>query len=128
MDIHKELVDMTRQNILKADADLLNEGIVQLRAGNGWKGWAEEGPFDAIHVGAAPATVPMDLVHQLLAPHGVLIVPVGARNSVQNLLKIQRVGDTDDDSSELSHDDYTVQELLSVRYVPLVEGPGDLRP
>lgn len=125
MDIHKELVDMTRKNIRKADADLLDDGIVQLRVGNGWQGWAEAAPFDAIHVGAAAASVPMDLVGQLLAPHGVLIVPVGAQSSVQKLLKIQRHGE----SPKFSPQDYSVQELLQVRYVPLVQGPSDnLRP
>ena len=124
MDIHHELVDMTESNIRKADADLLDEGIIKLRAGNGWQGWKEEAPFDAIHVGAAAASVPLDLVQQLLAPHGVLIVPVGAQYSAQKLLKIQRVVE----SPKLSPDDLRVTELLSVRYVPLVEGPDRLRP
>ena len=124
MDIHNELVSLTRKNMEKADKDLLDDGIVQLRVGNGWKGWPEEAPFDAIHVGAAAASVPMDLVQQLLAPHGVLIVPVGAQNSVQKLLKIQRQVE----SPEFSPDDFSVHELLQVRYVPLVQRPENLRP
>mmetsp|Transcript_4195 Transcript_4195/g.8489 ORF Transcript_4195/g.8489 Transcript_4195/m.8489 type:complete len:302 (+) Transcript_4195:222-1127(+) len=124
MDIHRELVDMTEKNIRKADADLLDEGIIHLRAGNGWQGWKEEAPFDAIHVGAAAASIPVDLIQQLLAPHGVLVVPVGAQGSVQKLLKIERLKET----SNLSSDDLRVTELLQVRYVPLVEGPENLRP
>lgn len=124
MDIHKELVSLTRKNMEKADKDLLDEGIVHLRAGNGWKGWPEEAPFDAIHVGAAAASVPIDLVEQLLAPNGVLICPVGAQSSVQKLLKIQRPVK----SPEFSPQDVSVQELLQVRYVPLVEEPENLRP
>lgn len=49
MDIHNELVSLTRKNMEKADKDLLDDGVVQLRVGNGWKGWPEEAPFDAIH-------------------------------------------------------------------------------
>lgn len=124
MDIHTELVNMTRQNMLKADGDLLDQGIVELRVGNGWTGWAEEAPFDAIHVGAAAASVPVDLAQQLLAPNGVLIVPVGAQNQVQKLLKIQRCKQ----SPKFSAQDYRVEELLQVRYVPLVQGPDKLRP
>lgn len=124
MDIHKELVDMTRKNIAKEDSDLLKDGIVKLRVGNGWQGWKEEAPFDAIHVGAAASSVPMELVGQLLAPHGVLIVPVGAESSVQHLLKIERVAE----SPEFSVKDFTVKDLLQVRYVPLVNGPSQLKP
>ena len=127
MDIHNELVNLTRQNMFKADKDLLDDGIVQLRVGNGWKGWPDEAPFDAIHVGAAAASVPLDLVQQLRAPHGVLICPVGAQNSVQKLLKIQRRHDNDGGSPEFSSEDYSVTELLQVRYVPLVNQPN-LRP
>lgn len=51
-------------------------GILQLRVGDGWSGWAEAAPYDAIHVGAAAATVPQALVRQL-TPGGRLVVPVG---------------------------------------------------
>jgi len=102
----------------------LDQGVIRLRAGNGWEGWEEEAPFDAIHVGAAAASIPTDLVKQLLAPHGVLIVPVGAQNGVQKLLKIQRLTE----SYNVSSDDLRVTELLQVRYVPLVEKPENLRP
>jgi protein-L-isoaspartate(D-aspartate) O-methyltransferase len=124
MDVYKELVDMTKKNIQKADSDLLEQGIVQLRAGNGWQGWKEEAPFDAIHVGAAASSIPMDLMGQLLTPHGVLVVPVGSQSSVQKLLRIERIAE----SEVFSMNDFSVTELLHVRYVPLVNGPSEMTP
>jgi protein-L-isoaspartate(D-aspartate) O-methyltransferase len=123
MDIHNELVDMTRGNMGRADGDLL-ASTVELKVGNGWLGWPIQGPFDAIHVGAAAATLPIDLVTQLQAPHGVLIIPVGPQGGAQRLIKVERKTESDD----FTWDDYTIQELLQVRYVPLIQGPDKLRP
>ena len=92
-------------------------------------------PFDAIHVGAAAETLPKRLANQLKVG-GVLIVPIGPRDSGQHqvLYKIRRIrgrsiGDDDDDelryySSEdsFNEEDYEIQSLLGVRYVPLVRG------
>ncbi len=49
---------------------------VEVRAGNGYLGWPEEAPFDAIMVTAAPDKVPQVLVDQL-AVNGRMIIPVG---------------------------------------------------
>ncbi len=49
---------------------------VQVRTGNGYEGWTEHAPFDAIVVTAAPDEVPKALVEQL-AVRGKMIVPVG---------------------------------------------------
>lgn len=49
---------------------------VEVRAGNGYLGWPEEAPFDAIIVTAAPDKVPQVLVDQL-AVNGKMIIPVG---------------------------------------------------
>ena len=117
MDIHSDLVQLSTSNMNKADKDLLQDKIVTLRVGNGWQGWKEEAPFDAIHVGAAASSFPVDLALQL-RPHGVLICPVGPTNSVQTLLRVERV-----DVTGNFQQDFSLTELLGVRYVPLVEGP-----
>lgn len=49
---------------------------VQLKTGNGYDGWAEHAPYDAIIVTAAPTSLPPALVEQL-APNGKLVVPIG---------------------------------------------------
>jgi protein-L-isoaspartate(D-aspartate) O-methyltransferase len=65
----------------------LGFGDIHLRQGDGYRGWPEEAPFDAILVTAAPAVVPEPLKEQL-APGGRLIIPVGS--GVQELVVYTR--------------------------------------
>jgi protein-L-isoaspartate(D-aspartate) O-methyltransferase len=121
MDIQSNLVFLTQRNIQAGDSDLLKSGTVQLKVGNGWEGWSEAAPFDAIHVGAAAAEFPVELARQLTV-NGILIVPVGPNGGTQYLYKVERVAE----SPEYSPLDYRVTRLLGVRYVPLVQGPNSL--
>ena len=73
--------------LASAAAALLRElgfDNVEVRAGDGARGWEEHAPFDAIMVTAAAAEVPPALVRQL-KPGGRLVVPVGARYQTQDL-------------------------------------------
>ncbi|KAJ8553961.1 hypothetical protein K7X08_024639 [Anisodus acutangulus] len=62
----RKLVAWSIKNVEKsAAAPLLKEGSFSLHVGDGRKGWPEHAPYDAIHVGAATADVPRDLIDQL---------------------------------------------------------------
>jgi protein-L-isoaspartate(D-aspartate) O-methyltransferase len=79
---------------------------LHLRIGDGYKGWPEAAPFDAIIVTAAPEKIPQPLIDQL-AVGGRLVIPVGA-NGNQDLRVISR-----------SKDGTTTETLFPVRFVPM---------
>ena len=83
---------------------------ITVRAGDGYKGWPEEAPFERIMVTAAPTEVPQELLDQL-APGGRMILPVGAQFSVQYLWVIEK-----DDQGTV-----TKEKILPVRFVPMVK-------
>ena len=67
-------------------------GRVRTRIGDGYRGWLEEAPFDAILLTAAPAEIPEPLLAQL-AVGGRLVAPVGPRFSTQELQVVTRTAD-----------------------------------
>ena len=91
----------------RARADLARLGYdnVQVRTGDGYRGWPEQAPFDAIVVTAAPDHVPQPLLDQL-ALGGRLVMPVG--DTFQELIRITR-----------SEDGFVRETLFPVRFVPM---------
>jgi protein-L-isoaspartate(D-aspartate) O-methyltransferase len=64
----RELVELSERNVAKQHADWLTAGRIKFVTGDGRKGFAEDGPYDCIHVGAAAPKKPTDLLAQLKAP------------------------------------------------------------
>ncbi|KAF8957857.1 Pcmt1-prov protein [Flammula alnicola] len=105
----KELVDFSVENLKKDGLGAaVNKGEIVMIAGDGRLGCPEEGPFDAIHVGAAAPTVPEALIEQLASP-GRMFIPVGAF--------LQYIEQIDKDA----HGDVNIERVMGVRYVPLTD-------
>jgi protein-L-isoaspartate(D-aspartate) O-methyltransferase len=96
---------------LAESAEALLESLgyenILVRHGDGYWGWEEHAPFDAIIVTAAPDHVPQALLQQLEIG-GSLIIPVGPVGGYQELWKITRVGE----------DQFQSASLGGVRFVP----------
>jgi protein-L-isoaspartate(D-aspartate) O-methyltransferase len=89
----------------------LKLGKVHTKAGDGYYGWPEHAPFDAIIVTAAASHVPPPLIDQLKAG-GRMIIPVGSGFNTQQLLLITKEID----------DRLTTRQILPVVFVPLTGG------
>ena len=86
---------------------------VVTKTGDGYQGWPEHAPFDAVMVTAAPREVPQPLIDQL-KPGGRLVVPVGGQAAGQALLLIEKHPD-----GRISR-----RNVLAVRFVPLTDKSG----
>lgn len=85
---------------------------VTVKVGDGYAGWPEHAPFDAIVVTAAPEQVPQPLLDQLKAG-GRLVVPVGEQGASQSLQVIEK-----DNTGKL-----TTVDVLPVMFVPFTRQP-----
>ncbi len=81
---------------------------VATRTGDGYYGWKEHAPFDAIVVTAAASSVPPPLLAQL-RPGGRMVIPVGSSFLTQTLLLVQK-----DEAGRVR-----TRQILPVRFVPL---------
>jgi protein-L-isoaspartate(D-aspartate) O-methyltransferase len=99
-----EIVEPLGKRAVRVLAELGYENV-HPRIGDGYHGWAEEAPFDAIMVTAAPDHVPQSLIDQLRVG-GRLILPVG--DDEQNLILITRTPEGTEQ-----------REVLPVRFVPM---------
>jgi protein-L-isoaspartate(D-aspartate) O-methyltransferase len=92
----------------KARLARLGYGNVETRLGDGYFGWEEHAPFDAIVVTAAASHVPPPLIEQL-KPGGRMVIPVGGRFQVQYLLLVEKAA-----AGEI-----VTRQITAVRFVPL---------
>lgn len=82
---------------------------IKVKIGDGYKGWPEHQPFDAIIVTCAPEDVPPALVEQL-AGGGKIIIPVGSTYGVQQLVLL----------TKSKEGDVIKKSLMPVRFVPML--------
>ncbi len=103
IEIIEELEARAREAIERLEYD-----NVKTKAGDGYHGWAEHGPYDAIIVTAAASHIPPPLVEQL-KPGGRMVIPVGPPGQVQQLMVVEK------------RDDGSVRQrsVMPVRFVPL---------
>lgn len=90
--------------------DGLGYDNIHFRVGDGYQGWPEEAPFDAIIVTAAPPSLPQALVDQLKMG-GRLVIPVGVY--IQDL-----------EVHTKTRDGLEKRKVIPVRFVPMVSEPG----
>ena len=84
------------------------------RHSDGGLGWKEQAPFEKIIVTAAAPEVPKTLIDQL-SNDGVMVIPIGEENTDQDLVKLTK------QKQRISS-----KKLMSVRFVPLLEGKNNL--
>jgi len=85
---------------------------ITVKIGDGYTGWPEYAPFDAILVTAAPEQVPEPLIEQL-KPGGKLVIPVGPQGRAQALKVIEKT----------AGGDIIKKDVLPVGFVPLTREP-----
>lgn len=105
---HAALADVARERLAR-----LGYSNVEVRTGDGTKGWPDAAPFDAIIVSAGGPAPPQALKEQL-AIGGRLVIPVGDEARRQTLTVVTR----------LSESEYDSDTLGSVMFVPLVGAQG----
>jgi len=86
---------------------------VHVLHGDGTRGWPEHAPYDAIVVAAGGPQVPESLKEQLKIG-GRLVIPVGADQRAQELVRVVRI----------SKDEYRSEDIADVRFVPLIGEEG----
>jgi len=114
--LSRRVYTIERHRRLVTDAQEVFEalGLTNITAvmGDGSRGLPEQAPFDRIIVTAAAEDAPGPLLAQLRVG-GIMVVPVGQSDAVQQLVKVTR-----------TETGYDYDDLRPVRFVPLIEGVG----
>ena len=108
-----EIIDWLGERAAR-DLERLGYDNVSVRIGDGFAGWPEHAPFDAIVVTAAPEEVPQPLIDQL-AVGGRMVIPVGGEYETQVLKLLTKEAEGI----------VRVSDVIAVRFVPLTRDPRD---
>lgn len=103
MERHRPLVRQARARI-----DALALSNIQILTGDGSLGWSDQAPFDRILLTAAAEDPPKELIAQLKVG-GIMVLPVGQSDEMQQLIKIEK-----------TEQGINYHELIDVRFVPLL--------
>ncbi len=103
-------IEIIKELSERASQTLKNLGYLNVicKQGDGYKGWKEKGPFDAIIVTAAAEDIPVTLENEL-KPGGRMIIPVGSQESIQYLILVIR-----------KNGGFEEKRLIPVRFVPFI--------
>lgn len=104
-------IERLRPLLVEAETQFRKLRITNIttKVGDGARGWPEGAPFDRIILTCAPATIPEALLNQLKTG-GIMVAPEG-RDRAQALVTVRR-----------TETGFEKEELLPVKFVPLVEG------
>ena len=105
-------IEIIEELHVEAQRRLKGQGYsnIELRLGNGYQGWPEQAPFDAIIATAAPDLIPPPLLQQL-KPGGKMVIPAGFENT-QQLMVVAK-----DAQGRLK-----TREVLAVRFSSMIAG------
>ncbi len=82
---------------------------IKFKVGDGYHGWEEHAPYDAIIVTCAPDHVPPSLLQQIKDDGGRIVIPVGGIWMVQTLMKVEKTGGK-----------IKSKGIIGVRFVPMI--------
>jgi len=100
------------ESLSKKSENLLNNlgyKNIHFKVGDGYYGWEEHAPFDAIIVTCAPDHIPPHLLQQIREDGGRMVIPVGGIWMVQTLMKIEKI------KGEIKS-----KGITGVRFVPMI--------
>lgn len=115
--ISRQVYTIERHEVLAAQAQArykeLDYENIEIKIDDGTKGWQDKAPFDKILVSAGAPAIPEPLPSQLKLG-GLLVIPVGKEKQLQKLIRL----------TKSSKNNYKIEELESVRFVPLIGEKG----
>jgi protein-L-isoaspartate(D-aspartate) O-methyltransferase len=105
MEIHDRLGEAARERLKRMDYK-----NIYIKIGDGYNGWPEKAPFQAVMVTCAPKEIPRPLINQV-SDGGKMVVPVGEEQGIQKLILLRK------DKGFLIK-----KEVMNVLFVPMVKG------
>ncbi|GAH26395.1 unnamed protein product [marine sediment metagenome] len=100
------------ESLSKKSEKLLNDlgyRNIKFKVGDGYHGWEEHAPYDAIIVTCAPDHVPPSLIQQIKDDGGRIVIPVGGIWMVQTLMEIEKI-----------EGKIKSKGIIGVRFVPMI--------